>query len=106
MKKFTLLFLCILIVCTEFVFAATIPADTVCMKVGPNPTRESLNLYPNTAHEFTVQLCDAAGYPIGNSKYVSGTRTINMKDLASGLYFLKVTFAQKPPMVFKIVKTK
>ncbi len=101
MKKFITLLIVVVLYSTTC-FAS--PSDTTLMRVGPNPTKQILNLYPGTNEIFCAQLCDAKGKPIGSGNH-SRVSSLSMNGLRSGVYFLKITFAQKPPVVFKIIKT-
>jgi len=74
--------------------------------VYPNPTSGKLtlnvkNYEPNT---FTYQLFDVNGKMLRNDRLIKNETIIEMSDLISSTYFLKVIKDNKEVKVFKVIK--
>ena len=72
----------------------------------PNPTNGKLtlkidNFEPNS---FTFQLSDVNGKTLRNEKLTEKETVIDMSELKSAPYFLKVTNSKKEVKTFKIIK--
>jgi hypothetical protein len=75
--------------------------------VYPNPTTDYIALQITGFEQgsFSYRLCDALGKVI-EAKNVSTSETrINLKELASATYFLKVSNSKQEVKSFKIIKT-
>ncbi len=72
----------------------------------PNPTTHFLTLNIGNALSETLhfQLCDLGGKIIERRKISNRTETINMENLATATYFLKVSNANNEIKIFKIIK--
>jgi hypothetical protein len=72
----------------------------------PNPTTHYLTLHiGNTLSEnLHFELCDLNGKIIERRKINSSSETINMENLATATYFLKVSNANNQIKIFKIIK--
>jgi hypothetical protein len=72
----------------------------------PNPTTHYLTLSIGNAISETLhfQLCDLGGKIIERRKITNRTETINMENLATATYFLKVSNANNEVKIFKIIK--
>ena len=72
----------------------------------PNPTTHYLTLHiGNTLSEnLHFELCDLGGKLMERRKINSNTETINMENLATATYFLKVSNANNQIKIFKIIK--
>ena len=72
----------------------------------PNPTTHFLMLSIGNALSETLhfQLCDLGGKIIERRKITNRTETINMENLATATYFLKVSNANNEVKLFKIIK--
>jgi hypothetical protein len=67
-------------------------------KVYPNPANDAINIeytLPYSEHQVTLSIVNLLGQQIDNELIVddSGTKTIDIKSWASGLYFYKVQSA-------------
>ena len=72
----------------------------------PNPTIHSLTLNVGNAlsENLHFELCDLGGKIIERRKIINSTETINMENLATATYFLKVSNANNQIKIFKIIK--
>ncbi len=72
----------------------------------PNPTIHSLTLnVGNTLNQnLHFELCDLNGKIMERRKISNSTETINMENLATATYFLKVSNANNQIKIFKIIK--
>ncbi len=72
----------------------------------PNPTTHNLTLsIGNDISEILhFQLCDLSGKIIERRKISNRTETINMENLTTATYFLKVSNANNEVKLFKIIK--
>ena len=72
----------------------------------PNPTTHFLTLNIGNALSETLhfQLCDLGGKIIERRKITNRTETINMENLATATYLLKVSNANNEVKIFKIIK--
>ncbi len=72
----------------------------------PNPTTHYLTLHiGNTLSEnLHFELCDLGGKILERRKISNSTETINMENLATAAYFLKVSNANNQIKIFKIIK--
>jgi hypothetical protein len=72
----------------------------------PNPTTHNLTLEVGNTENATLyfQLCDLGGKIIERRKITNRTETINMENLATATYFLKVSNANNEVKIFKIIK--
>jgi hypothetical protein len=72
----------------------------------PNPTTHYLTLHiGNTLSEnLHFELCDLGGKILERRKISNSTETINMENLATAAYFLKVSNANNQIKIFKITK--
>jgi hypothetical protein len=72
----------------------------------PNPTTHFLTLNIGNALSETLhfQLCDLGGKIIERRKITNRTETIQMENLATATYFLKVSNANNEVKIFKIIK--
>jgi hypothetical protein len=72
----------------------------------PNPTTHYLTLHiGNTLSEnLHFELCDLGGKILERRKINSSSETINMENLATATYFLKVSNANNQIKIFKIIK--
>ena len=72
----------------------------------PNPTTHNLTLEVGNTENSTLyfQLCDLGGKIIERRKITNRTETINMENLATATYFLKVSNANNEVKIFKIIK--
>lgn len=76
------------------------------LKVYPNPTANFLTLDVGNAELSTLnfQLYDISGKILKHRKIMSSTETIDMENLPSAIYFLKVARNNKIVKTFKIIK--
>lgn len=77
----------------------------------PNPTNEYLTLEINASttldmHSISYQLYDLIGTLLQSEKITGNQTSINMTNLISATYFLKVTESNKDVVTFKIIKTQ
>ena len=72
----------------------------------PNPTTHNLTLEVGNIENSTLyfQLCDLGGKIIERRKITNRTEIINMENLATAIYFLKVSNANIEVKTFKIIK--
>jgi hypothetical protein len=72
----------------------------------PNPTTQNLTLSIGNDISETLhfQLCDLSGKIIERRKISNRTETIQMENLATATYFLKVSNANNEVKIFKIIK--
>jgi hypothetical protein len=72
----------------------------------PNPTTHYLTLHiGNTLSEnLHFELCDLGGKILERRKISNSTETINMENLATATYFLKVSNTNNQIKIFKIIK--
>jgi hypothetical protein len=81
--------------------------NTVKVSVYPNPGSDYFNIQFNepTDGEILLFLLDPQGKPVKTGKIESGTleKQINMQDLPSGIYYLRLTKG-KLVNVYKVVK--
>ena len=72
----------------------------------PNPTTHNLTLEVGNIEDSTLyfQLCDLGGKIIERRKITNRTEIINMENLATATYFLKVSNANNEVKIFKIIK--
>lgn len=73
----------------------------------PNPTNDSLTLTLNKSNlsELSFDLIDSTGKLIENRKINNVIQTIQMVNLPSAIYFVKVKNKGRVVKVFKIIKT-
>lgn len=76
------------------------------MVVYPNPTSSFVNLKIGkyTSEKLTYELFDLNGRQIYGQKISNPETKIEMENLASAIYFLKVSDENKPLKTFKIIK--
>ena len=74
--------------------------------VYPNPTigKLTLNLKNYEPNTFTYQLYDVNGKMLRNDRLIENETIIEMSDLSSATYFLKVIMKNKEVKLFKIIK--
>ena len=88
-------------------FADQIPnLDDFVLQISPNPTRNELNLFfeSNYQANFEVNLYDSLGrLLLQNTVNPNANNTLNIQDLRTGIYFLRLTDGVKQS-VRKIVK--
>jgi len=84
------------------------PEITLQMMVYPNPTSSFLNLRIEnyTIENLKYSLFDISGKEISNQKIKNSETQINMSNLPSALYFLKVIEEGKLLKTFKIIKNQ
>lgn len=73
----------------------------------PNPTTDYLQLEIDATEDyqsFTYQLFDISGKMIQSQAIESSTTKVNMKNLSSATYFVKVLADDKELKTFKIIK--
>ena len=72
----------------------------------PNPTKGNLTLKIENfeTNTFSYQLCDVNGKIIRNEKLTEKISIVDLSDMKSGAYFLKVTNSKKEVKTFKIIK--
>lgn len=73
----------------------------------PNPTSDFLKIDMNDSDfkDVTYQLYDINGRLLSNKKLSNSKTEINMKQLSSAIYYLKIMKNQKPVKILKIIKT-
>jgi hypothetical protein len=75
------------------------------MLVSPNPTNGLLNISFNTIPQNTkIELYNSIGALVLTEQMSNKTNTINMSDLSSGIYFMKVLESNKVVAVKKVVR--
>ncbi len=68
----------------------------------PNPTNNVLNITtPNS--NYTIKLFNLQGQIVQKIKSVTGSKTIDLSNLSTGIYILKLT-SQKASKTFKVIK--
>lgn len=79
---------------------------SIDLQVYPNPTTGHLHLKVEgeSLNNLTYQLFDLSGRLIEHQKIASTTETIQMENLPSAVYFLKVTNDNQSIKTFKIIK--
>ncbi|MFT6441482.1 MAG: hypothetical protein ACJASQ_004281 [Crocinitomicaceae bacterium] len=74
------------------------------LSVYPNPTTNYLTLKVEDNSDLNFQLIGLQGTVIENNKVNSNTTTINVENLPTATYFLKVTKNNQIVKTFKIIK--
>jgi len=74
------------------------------LSVYPNPTTNVLNLKVENVDGLIYQLFDMQGKLLENKTVVNTNTTINVENLPSSTYFLKVTKNSQVTKTFKIIK--
>ncbi len=74
------------------------------VSVYPNPTTNYLTLKVENPENLSFQLFDLQGVMVEYNKVRENTTTVEMKNLASAIYFLKVIQKNKVVKSFKIIK--
>jgi hypothetical protein len=74
------------------------------LSVYPNPTTNVLNLKVENVDGLIYQLFDKQGKLLENKTVVNTNTTINVENLPSSTYFLKVTKNSQVTKTFKIIK--
>lgn len=79
---------------------------TLSAKMFPNPTKDKimLSLLDTDIKGFTYSMFDTTGKNILNGKVNNSNTSIAMRNLATGIYILKVSKNKKQLKVFKIIK--
>ncbi len=68
----------------------------------PNPTNNVLNITtPN--RNYTIKLFNLQGQIVQKIKFVTGSKTLDLSNLSTGIYILKLT-SQKTSKTFKVIK--
>ena len=72
----------------------------------PNPTKGNLTLKIENfeTNTFSYQLCDVNGKIIRNEKLTEKISIVDLSDMKSGAYFIKVTNNRNAGKTFKIIK--
>ena len=78
-------------------YDAVMENEAVSFNLYPNPASSSINIEAESAAE--VQIMDMAGRTVMTVNAVEGVNTINVADLANGVYFVRMNGA-----VVKFVK--
>ncbi len=100
----------------QFFISGTVPADTTAgvndneltgVRVSPNPANNVLNINLSiSANEHKVTIYNYLGAVIQREVMHTGAThlALNTSNIASGMYFVKVSNAEKNNAIFKIVK--
>jgi hypothetical protein len=73
------------------------------IKLQPNPADDQLNINSNIDIK-TIEILDITGKTIQTLPTINKTNFIDVKDLASGLYFLKITGVEGKAQTVKWIK--
>jgi hypothetical protein len=77
--------------------------DNDVIKLQPNPADDQLNINSNIDIK-TIEILDITGKTIQTLPTINKTNFIDVKDLASGLYFLKITGVEGKAQTVKWIK--
>ena len=81
------------------------PDNSYKLMIFPNPSTENLTIeIPNEISPHHIEITDAVGRKIFQSKNNLKSEIINLKSFSSGIYFLKVEFENGDVAVQKFVK--
>jgi Secretion system C-terminal sorting domain len=82
------------------------PEITLQMNVYPNPTKANatLNIANYNAENISYELFDLSGKQIVSQKITSTATQIQMEEVSSAIYFLKILDQNKVLKTFKIIK--
>ena len=75
--------------------------DNIQVNIYPNPTQSKINLSLNFSKEVDYELFSPLGKQLMNGTFTSSNEEIDLSNLPSNIYFLKVG-----NQVFKILKFK
>jgi hypothetical protein len=73
------------------------PINTYNFSIFPNPAKEYINITSNVLSGFHFSIADAAGKEVAKGFSKTNTHTINMENLANGLYF--ISFSTKNTLI-------
>ncbi len=74
------------------------------LNVYPNPTTNFLTLKVKNTTNISYQLFDIQGRIIGSKKVIDNTTTVEMENLPTAIYFLRVFENNQVVKIFKIIK--
>ena len=70
----------------------------------PNPVKNTLTIERNNSDNVTIELYNINGLLIGTTHTESRTTTLNVGELSSGSYFVKIIGTDKTPTVRRFIK--
>ena len=74
------------------------------LNVYPNPTTNFLTLKVKNTNNISYQLFDMQGRIIESKKVIDNTTTVEMENLPTAIYFLRVSENNQIVKIFKIIK--
>ena len=81
------------------------PVDDFSFNVFPNPFDQFVNIEFNQAHSGYAELFSSDGRLVGIRSYIETEKVIlDMPNIISGLYFLRVTSLGGPQQTVKVIK--
>lgn len=86
----------------------SIQAETLSFKVFPNPTNTSITIegqLPSDISEAKIHLLNVGGQVLKQDLYTGQSKSLNVQDLKSGIYFLELIYSQKKKSTYKIIVT-
>lgn len=86
----------------------TTNSEPINFKVFPNPTNTSITIageLPPNIGEAKVYLLNVGGQVLKQDVYIGQSKSLNVQDLKSGIYFLELIYSQKKKSTYKIIVT-